>query len=208
MVAGHTAVSASLVDAGRILAGGIICLTFNFYKMRWLNHGLFLRTNLVGLMGAHLLVIVAAWRWARVHSIAKFATLCLLRVVAVQVVGRVYLAKLIIIFHLLACIAHRPMDGHPVVRDTLLLFGSTDPTLARVLQFVLMRLLVALLLLIEVNVVGHTLFLAVGCRCLGQSLVHLLRNVLRLRLVQRLLATSGLHSVMGRIGGDILIIIY
>lgn len=141
------------------------------------------------------------------RGISKFATLCLLRVVAVQVVRGVYLAKLIAVFHLLACVAHRPMDGHPVVRDARLL-GSADPALRGMLQFVLMRLLVALLLLIKVDIVGNALFLAVGRGCLGQSLVHLLRHVVRLRLVQGLLATGGLHSVMPRIGGDILIIIY
>lgn len=76
------------------------------------------------------------------------------------------------------------------------------------LQFVLMRLLVALLLLIKVNIVRNALFLAVGRGCLGQPLVHLLGHVVRLRLVQRLLAAGGLHSVMACIGGDILIIIY
>lgn len=165
----HAAVCAPLIDSRRILPRRIVGLALDLDKVWRLNHGMFLRSHLVRLIRAHLLVVVADWGRTRVGVHRLTLVGVLLSLVVAQVLGRINLVELVV-FEVFARVASGSVPTADSVVSPLLFLWATW-----VLVLILLRLLIILLvLLIQVHVVTRWLLLAVLNAHWTRARTHLL----------------------------------
>lgn len=211
----HASMHAPLIDPRRVLPRRIVCLALHFDEVRRLYHRLLLATNLIRLLRAHLLVIVAHRWWARVRRVPSaiafgpLGHLLLGAVVVPQIVTRVDLVKVRVVAalagtHLLVRIAQRSMNGHSIVHLLLRLRWATDARRTRELLVQVLLVVARIVLQVHVVVVRRYAVLLAVLR----ADAHLLGHVV-LCLVECVVAAGMLQAVVVRcvVDGDVLIVV-